>query len=117
MKVILRTNKAKRKIRVRKKVSGTKTMPRITVFRSNKYIYAQLVDDISGKTLVDVNKEAMELHKGRTKVEAAFEVGKELAKKAHKAKISKAVFDRGSYKYHGRVKSLADGSREGGLKF
>lgn len=117
MKVVLRNNKKKRKLRVRKKVFGTQGRPRLSVFRSNKYIYAQLIDDVAGKTLVDVSAEAAKLHQGKTKTEAAFEVGKALAKKAKKAKISKVVFDRGSYKYHGRVKNLAEGSREGGLNF
>lgn len=116
-KVILRkTNREKRKLRVRKKILGTAQQPRLSIFRSNKYIYAQLIDDVKGSTLTDVLSEASKLHEGKTKVAAAFEAGKLLAKKAIDKKISKAVFDRNGYKYHGRVKSLADGAREGGLQ-
>lgn len=114
---ILRSKEDRRRLRVIKKVLGTKERPRIAVFRSNRYITAQLVDDVTGKTLVDVQAEAAKLHKGKNKTEAAFEVGKELAKKALEKKISSVVFDRGSFRYHGRVKSFADGAREGGLKF
>lgn len=96
---------------------GTSKTPRLTVYRSNKYITAQIIDDLTAKTLVDVQAEAKKLHKGKNKTEAAFEVGKELAKKALEKKISKVVFDRGSFRYHGRVKSFADGARDGGLKF
>jgi len=116
-RVALRTNKLKRRLRVRKKVLGTTERPRLSVYRSNRYIYGQLVDDKTHKTLVDIQAEAKKLHKGKNKVEAAFEVGKALAEKAKEKKISKAVFDRGSYRYHGRVKSFADGARKGGLKF
>lgn len=116
-KIATRSNKLRRRLRVRKKVFGTSKQPRLAVFRSNKHIYGQLVDDKVGKTLVDIQAEAFKLHKGKNKTEVAFEVGKALAKKAKEKKISKAVFDRGSYKYHGRVKSFADGAREGGLEF
>lgn len=112
-----KSRKHKRKTRVRNKVIGTKDRPRLSVFRSNKYIYGQLIDDGNHKTLVDVQAEAKNIHnkKGISKKDAAFEIGKKLAEKAKKAKIKKAVFDRGSYKYHGRVKSFAEGAREGGL--
>jgi large subunit ribosomal protein L18 len=116
-KVANRTNKLRRSLRVRKKVFGTVERPRLSIFRSNKYIYGQIIDDRSKVTLVDVQAEAKKLHKGKNKVEAAFEVGKVLGEKAKEKKISEIVFDRGSYKYHGRVKSFADGARKSGLKF
>ena len=102
--------------RVRGKVVGTEKCPRLSVFRSNKYINLQLIDDEKGETLASfsdlkINK------KGKTKIEAAKEVGLEFAKKALEQKIKKVVFDRGGYKYHGRVKAAAEGAREGGLKF
>jgi len=115
--VMLRSNKLRRSLRVRKKVSGSLEKPRLSVFRSNKYIYGQIIDDRAKSTLVDIQAEAKKLHKGKNKVEAAFEVGKALAVKAKEKKISEIVFDRGSYRYHGRVKSFADGARKGGLKF
>jgi large subunit ribosomal protein L18 len=116
-KVILRkTNRERRKLRVRKKVFGTSEKPRLSIFRSNNYIYAQLIDDEKRKTIVDVSSEVKELHEGKKKADAAFAVGKLLADKAIKAKIKNVVFDRNGYRYHGRVKSLADGAREGGLK-
>ena len=115
--VAIRTNKLRRHLRVRKKVFGTVEKPRLSVFRSNKYIYGQIIDDKAQKTLVDIQAEAKKLHRGKKKVEAAFEVGKALAEKAKEKKISEIVFDRGSYRYHGRVKSFADGARKGGLKF
>ena len=93
--------------RVRAKIKGTAKVPRLCVFRSSKYIYAQIIDDEKGKTLVAVNG----------KLASAAETGKSIAKKAIEKKINKVVFDRGGYKYHGKVKALADGAREGGLKF
>ena len=111
------TRRAKIKRRIRKNVSGTPEMPRLSVFRSNKQIYAQIIDDTTGKTLVSAssynNKDAA---KGN-KVDQAAVVGKEVAEKAIKAGIESVVFDRNGYLYHGRVKSLADSAREGGLKF
>lgn len=113
-KVILRSsNLERRKLRVRKKITGTLERPRLSVFRSNKYIYAQLIDDVAGKTLAHVAG-SFEKIKG-AKVKSAFELGKELAKRAKAKNVSNAVFDRNGYRYHGRVKSLADGAREGGL--
>ena len=103
----------KRKIRT--KISGTKEMPRLSVFRSNKYIYAQIVDDQKGKTLVAANEK--ETKNEGNKTLKANALGKALAKKAKEKKINKVVFDRGSYRYHGRVKAFAEGAREGGLKF
>lgn len=111
------TRRAKIKRRIRKNVSGTSAMPRLSVFRSNKQIYAQIIDDSTGTTLVSAssynNKEAA---KGN-KIDQASVVGKEVAEKAIKAGIDTVVFDRNGYLYHGRVKSLADSAREGGLKF
>ena len=106
-------SKEKRKLRVRGKVFGTSQKPRLSVFRSNKNIRAQLIDDENRVTLVSAESTS---HKGKTKTEVASEVGKELAKKALEKKIKSVVFDRSGYRYHGRVKALADGAREGGLK-
>ncbi len=94
---------------------GTKAMPRLSVHRTNVAIYAQLIDDDSATTLMSVS-EKMLTTKG-TKMEKATELGQLLAKKALEAKIKKVVFDRGAFRYHGRVKALADGAREGGLQF
>lgn len=104
------------KNRIRKVVSGTAAKPRLSVFRSNKGISAQLIDDIAGVTLVSTSSLALKDAKG-TKIEVAAAVGKALAEKAAKAGIENAAFDRNGYLYHGRVKSLADGAREAGLKF
>src|SRR5438874_9054995 len=108
--------RARRHRRVRGKVSGTAERPRLVVYRSNKGISAQLVDDILGKTLTGSTWIALKDFKG-TKIEQAAEVGKQLAAAAKAAGIETCVFDRGGYLYHGRVKALADGAREGGLKF
>ena len=102
------------KTRIRGKISGTASRPRLSVFRSNKQIYAQLVDDLSGKTLAAASSKG--IAEG-TKSEIAAKVGKAIAEKAIAAGISEVVFDRNGYLYHGRVKSLADAAREGGLKF
>ena len=99
-----------------RKIYGTSGRPRLTVFRSNKHIYAQLIDDSKMETLVAVSSLQLE-RKDKTKQELAREVGKLLARKAKKVNISKVVFDRNIYKYHGRVKQLAEGAREGGLDF
>lgn len=117
-KVVQRkSNRERRKLRIRKKIYGTEQMPRLTVFRSNKYMYGQIVDDTKGKTLVSTASEVKEVHKGVTKKEAAKKCGQLLAEKAVKAKITNVVFDRNGYIYTGRVASFADGAREGGLKF
>lgn len=106
------------KLRIRKTVTGTSTMPRLSVFRSNKEIYAQIIDDTNGVTLVAASSRDKELagFKG-TAIEIAAQVGKLVAEKAVKAGIETITFDRGGYLYHGRVKSLADGARAAGLKF
>lgn len=104
-----------RKRRVRAKISGTKDAPRISVFRSNRSIYAQLIDDEKGVTLASASLKEVKVVKGKT--EASSLVGEALAKKALAKKIKKARFDKGGYNYHGRVKALADGARKGGLEF
>ena len=106
------------KKRVRKVVSGTATRPRMSVFRSNKQIYVQLIDDIAGRTLVAASSRENGIEDEKiTKVEQAAKVGALVAEKAKAAGIETVVFDRNGYLYHGRVKSLADGARNGGLKF
>jgi large subunit ribosomal protein L18 len=109
---IARRNKIKN--RIRGKISGTAQRPRMTVFRSNKAIYVQLIDDLEGRTLVAASSKG--LSEG-TKVEIAGKVGQEVAKKAIEKGITEVVFDRNGYLFHGRVKSLADAAREAGLKF
>ena len=104
--------------RIRKSVSGTNERPRLSVFRSNKQIYAQLIDDVNGVTLASAHSGDAEIAgKKAPKVELAKLVGLAVANKAKEAGINTVVFDRGGYLYHGRVKSLADGAREGGLIF
>ena len=103
------------KNRVRGKISGTQAVPRLSVYKSNKEIYAQLIDDKEGKTLASAS--SRELSEKGTKVEISAAVGKKIAEKAIAAGIEKIVFDRNGFVYHGRVKALADGAREGGLKF
>jgi large subunit ribosomal protein L18 len=104
--------------RIRRIVTGTAERPRLSVFRSNKQIYAQLIDDISGKTLIAASSREKEIEEGvKTKVEEASLVGKVLAERAVAAGVSEVIFDRGGYLYHGRVKSLAEGARNAGLKF
>jgi large subunit ribosomal protein L18 len=104
----------RRRRRVRAKVSGTAARPRLSVFRSNRGISAQLVDDESGRTVAAVAWTEEPL-KGLGRMEQAAQVGKVLAQRAGEAGVERAVFDRGGYRYHGRVKALADGAREGGL--
>jgi len=108
--------------KVRARISGTSKVPRLCIFKSNKYIYAQLIDDEKGKTILSSDDFKFKKTKTKTssssgKVASAREVGKIIAEKAVKKGIKKIVFDRGGYKYHGRVKALAEGAREGGLKF
>lgn len=109
----------RRKIHIRKRISGTAERPRLVVFRSNRHIYAQLVDDVAGKTLAAYSTLAMVKDgKGvRLTKESAAKVGQELAKLAKEKKIETCVFDRNGFLYHGRVKALADGVREGGMQF
>jgi len=109
--------RARRHRRVRGKVSGTAERPRLTVFRSNRGIEAQLVDDVAGKTLASASHLALPKSFKGDKSQQAEAVGKALAAAAKKAGVEACVFDRGGYLYHGRVKALADGAREGGLEF
>jgi large subunit ribosomal protein L18 len=105
---------ARRHKRIRSILSGTSDRPRLSVFKSHKYISAQIIDDTKGHTLVSFSSKD---GKAKTPAEKAFEVGKELAKKAKANNITKVVFDRGGYIYTGKIKSVADGAREGGLIF
>lgn len=105
------------KYRVRKKVSGTTEKPRLSVFRSNARIYAQLIDDTKGTTLAAASSVDLGLSKVSVNLEDAKQVGAKLAEKALAAGVSTVVFDRNGYLYHGKVKALAEGAREGGLKF
>lgn len=134
MKVSKQQKRIRRHNRVRAKIQGTAQMPRLCVFRSNQHITAQIIDDQKGRTIIlakdteikskikspasakaPAGKQKSEELSG--KIAAAFEVGKQIAKLAAEKKITKVVFDRGGYKYHGRVKALAEGAREGGLIF
>ena len=110
------TLRLRRRRRVRAKVSGTAERPRISVFRSNKGITAQLVDDVAGHTLAAVSWTEAPL-RDLARMEQSSQAGKLLAQRAQEAGISNAVFDRGGYRYHGRVRALAEGAREAGLKF
>jgi len=104
--------------RIRRIVTGTSTRPRLSVFRSNKQIYAQLIDDEAGKTLIAASSRENEIAEGsKTKIEEASVVGKVLGERAVAAGLTDVIFDRGGYLYHGRVKSLAEGARNAGLKF
>jgi len=105
-------------MRIRKDISGTAETPRLSVFRSNKQIYAQLIDDQSGKTLLAASSKVKSIFEAKSnKIEKSKKVGLLVAERAKEAGITTVVFDRNGYKYHGRVKSLAEGAREGGLKF
>ncbi len=106
--------RARRHLRVRKKVAGTPERPRLVVYRSLKHIYAQIVDDDANRTLLTVTD--LTVGEGK-KADRSLEVGKQLAAKAKAAGITRVVFDRAGYRYHGRVKAVADGAREGGLEF
>ncbi|NNE47855.1 MAG: 50S ribosomal protein L18 [Rhodothermales bacterium] len=116
----VKNRKAERRARVKKgirrRISGTAERPRLSVFRSSRHIYAQLIDDINGRTLAAASTHDDEVE-GKSPVERAAAVGKLLVQRASEAGLSAAVFDRNGYKYHGRVRALADGAREGGLKF
>lgn len=106
------------KNRIRKVVSGTGTKPRLSVFRSNKEIYAQIIDDVTGKTISAASSRDKDISSAKgTKSEIAALVGKAVAERALKSGVETIAFDRGGYRYHGRVQSLADGAREAGLKF
>lgn len=113
-KFIQITGRARRQKRIRAKVSGTSERPRLSIFKSNKVMQAQVIDDTKGVTLAGISTKIV---KGKTKTDAALIAGKELAALAMKVGVTKVVFDRGGYIYTGRVKALADGAREGGLEF
>ncbi|MBU1146328.1 50S ribosomal protein L18 [Patescibacteria group bacterium] len=131
---IKKTKKARRRSRIRAKIVGDQKRPRLAVFRSDKHVSAQLIDDISGKTLAAVSDFALgkktvgknkrvvpatpkDLGDKTNKVAIAYEVGKLIAEKAKKLGIEAVIFDRGGFAYHGRIKAVADGAREGGIKF
>lgn len=109
-------SRVRRHARVRRKISGTAECPRLCLYRSNKNIEAQIIDDVKGVTLVSSSSMVLKLENG-SNIEAAAKVGKDIAEKALAAKIEKVVFDRSGYIYHGRVKALAEAAREAGLKF
>ncbi len=118
----MKLSKTQRKLRIRRRIrkvsQGTAARPRLSVFRSNKEIYAQLIDDIDGKTLASASSRDKDLAKSKgTKTQIAALVGKAVGEKAKNAGIEKVTFDRGGNLYHGRVKALAEGAREAGLKF
>lgn len=121
IKSFKREKRYRRHKRVRAKIMGTSTVPRLCVFRSTKHIYSQLIDDEEGKTLVAASDGELKKSKTKTKevkkVAVSYKVGKLIAEKALEKKIKNVIFDRGGYAYHGRVKALAEGAREGGLKF
>ena len=116
-KINKKAMRLKRHIRVRGKISGTAERPRLNVFRSNANIYAQLIDDVNGVTLVSANTLEKGFEGATGNAEAAKKVGAVLAERAKAKGIEEVVFDRGGYVYHGRVAALAEGAREGGLKF
>ena len=114
-KLFLNKNSKRRKLRIRETLSGTSERPRLSVFRSNRYIYGQIVDDVNGKTLVSVSTK--ELDAKTPKLDSSLNAGLELAKRASEKGIKAVVFDRNGYIYHGRVQKFAEGSRQGGLEF
>ena len=107
----------RRQIRTRAKTKGSESRPRLSVFRSNKYVYAQIVDDEKGKTIIGASEKELAIKDKVNKTERSKLLGNLIAKKAISKKINSVIFDRGSYRYHGRVKAVAEGAREGGLKF
>jgi large subunit ribosomal protein L18 len=116
MKVTKAESRKRIHYRIRKKVKGTAERPRLSVFRSNKYIYCQVIDDLAGTTLAQASSKETEVS-GGTKIDQAKQVGVLIASRLLQGNIQSVVFDRGGFLYHGRVKSLADGAREGGLQF
>lgn len=113
-KISKTTQRIRRKLRIRAKISGTETRPRLAVFKSNQHVSAQLIDDSKGLTLVSAHTKTV---KGKTLSEKAFAIGKDIATKAKAKKIETAVFDRGGFMYTGNIKAVAEGAREGGLVF
>lgn len=115
---MIRNRKLRRHLSIRRRILGTPERPRLCVFRSNDHTYAQLIDDTTGRVLTGVSSLARELRNNKLKpTEMALEVGKLVAKKAKEQGITKVVFDRAGYRYHGRVKAVAEGARQGGLEF
>lgn len=110
-------SRLKNKVRIRKKVTGTGERPRLTMYRSARHIYAQIVDDVTGKTIVAASTLNTDVNGYKGNVDAAKSVGAAIAKKAQEKNINNVVFDRSGYVYHGRVKALAEGAREAGLNF
>ena len=117
MAVTKQARRQRIKFGIRSKVSGSPSRPRLTVFRSNKVIYAQIIDDEAGKTLVSASSMELKTEVSGFTVETAKKVGQRLAEKAAAQNVQSVVFDRNGYLYHGKVKALADGAREGGLNF
>lgn len=107
----------RRQVRSRKRLHGSAERPRLAVYRSNKYIYAQVIDDAQGVTVASASSQESDLRSGRLNVETAAKVGTLVADRAKDAGVTSVVFDRGGYKYHGRLKALADAAREAGLEF
>jgi large subunit ribosomal protein L18 len=110
------SQRARIRRRIRSKVQGTTERPRLSVFRSNKYIYAQIIDDMQGRTLAAASSREADVN-GSSRVEKSKSVGQRLAERAKAAGVETVVFDRGGYRYHGNVRALAEGAREGGLQF
>ncbi len=117
MAVSKQASRQRRHRRVRKHLAGTTSRPRLAVYRSNRYIYAQVIDDDSGRTIASASSQEKDLRSKTLSADTATEVGKLVAERAKDAGISTVVFDRGGYKYHGRIKALADAAREAGLEF
>ncbi|BBD07133.1 50S ribosomal protein L18 [Desulfovibrio ferrophilus] len=117
MKLSKNKKRLRRKVRIRKKVNGTSERPRLCVYRSSAHIYAQLVNDEAGETVAATSTQILPSKGKSLNKESATEVGREIAKLAKEKNVESVVFDRNGYLYHGRVKALADGAREGGLKF
>lgn len=109
--------KLRRQARIRKKIRGTSDRPRLSVFRSNQYMYAQIIDDATGITLLSISEKKLAKTDKASRLEKAKMVGLEVAKLAGEKKVKQVVFDKGRYAYHGRVKAVAEGAREGGLQF
>ncbi len=111
------TGRKRRHLRIRKKLSGTEQKPRLCVFRSNRHIYAQLIDDTRQKVICGLGSVNNKELTGKKKIEVAFEIGKKIGQTAIDKGIKEITFDRAGYRYHGRIKSLAEGARKAGLKF
>ena len=116
--MIIKSAKERRKFKVRSKINGTSVIPRISVFRSNKFIYAQAIDDVSSNTIASCASKMLKSEAEiKTKLNLALETGKKLGESLKKLSVEKAVFDRGSYRYHGRVSKVAEGLRSSGIIF